>query len=278
MENTPKHFRIDLREIVQSKTAGSGKKVPGFLIALLSRLVHEKDINGILERNEGLTGVDFMQSLLREFQQTLHIEGQENLPAFEHKCIFASNHPLGGLDGICLSAYLGKHYDKHIRYLVNDILYYIEPLKDLFIPINKHGGQAKDAVRALNDAFASDNQIITFPAGLCSRKERGVICDPSWKKMFIAKSVEFQRDVVPVYFEAHNSALFYRIANIRKRLGIGFNIEMLFLPHEMFKAKGSTFTIRFGKPIPWQTFDDSRTHQQWADRMKETVYSNSTLQ
>ncbi|MDR0865831.1 MAG: 1-acyl-sn-glycerol-3-phosphate acyltransferase [Candidatus Symbiothrix sp.] len=271
--NENKIFQIDVQDILRTKAPKVYKKVPGFVIAWLSKLICQDKLNFYLRKNASQTGVDFMESLLRDFNLTLHLKGTENLPDFNTKCIFASNHPLGGLDGICLSAVLGKKYDKRIRYLVNDILYFIKPLQDIFVPINKHGAQAKSAVTALNETFASENQIITFPAGLCSRKTKGVIKDTEWKKMFITKAIEYQRDVVPVYLEARNSNFFYTLANIRKLFNIKFNIEMLLLPSEMFKAVNSTFTIYFGKPVPWQTFDSSKNPQQWADEIKDIVYN-----
>ena len=268
-ENTV--FQLNVKEILRTKAPKLHKKIPGFIIVLLSKLICEDKLNELLRKNADVTGVDFMQNLVNDFQLQLQLKGVENLP--DTPCIFASNHPLGGLDGICLSAVLGEHYHKKVRYLVNDILYFIKPLQDIFIPINKHGSQAKSAVSSLHEAFASENQIITFPAGLCSRKNKGVIRDSKWKKMFITKSIEYQRDIIPVYFEAQNSKIFYTVANLRKFLGIRFNIEMLLLPSEMFKSKGSTFTIYFGKPIPWQTFDASHTPQQWAQQIEDQTYN-----
>jgi hypothetical protein len=273
-----KLFQINVREILRSKAPRLYKKIPGFAITLLSKLICEDQLNACLKANENLTGVPFMENMIRNFNITIQLQGTENLPDFDHKCIFASNHPLGGMDGICLSAVLGEKYDGRIRYLVNDILYYITPLRDIFVPINKHGAQAKSAVSSLNEAFASENQIITFPAGLCSRKTKGAIHDPQWKKMFISKAVEYQRDVVPVYFEATNSNFFYTFANIRTKLGLKFNIEMLLLPREMLKKQNAAFTIRFGKPVSWQTFDSSKTPQQWADEIEKTVYDTRNPQ
>jgi putative hemolysin len=268
-----KIFRINVREIIRSKAPKLYKKIPGFAITLLSKLICEDQLNDCIRAGENLTGVAFMESMIRYFNLTLKLKGTENLPDAGHQCIFASNHPLGGMDGICLSAVIGKQYDGHVRYLVNDILYFLEPLQDIFVPINKHGAQAKNAVAILNESFASENQIITFPAGLCSRKTKGVIHDPRWKKMFISKAIEYQRDVVPVYFEAQNSNFFYNIANIRTKLGLKFNLEMLLLPREMLKKKNAAFTIYFGKPVSWQTFDSSQTPQQWADKMESRIYN-----
>jgi hypothetical protein len=265
-------FQIDIHEVLRTKAPGVYKKIPNFLINLFMKFLCLDKLNGFLRDNSEHTGVDLMRQAMRFFNIKLRIEGEENIPEFDHKCLFVSNHPLGGLDGICLSAFLGEKYDKHIIYLVNDILYFIRPLQNIFVPINKHGAQGRGAAVILNNSFSSDNQIITFPAGLCSRKTKGQISDTEWKKMFITKAIENQRDIVPVYFEAQNSKIFYTIANIRKKLRLKFNIEMLFLPREMFKAQNSTFTIYVGRSIPSGTFDSSKTPQQWADWVKEIVY------
>lgn len=266
-------FHIDVQEIIDTKAPKTARKIPKFVVKGLAKLINQKGINEFLKYNGGGQGVDFMNNAVEYFDIKLQIAGANNLPDIETKCIFASNHPLGGMDGICLSSYLGNHYRGQIKYLVNDILYFLKPLQTIFVPINKHGAQNRSAARALNDVLASGDQIITFPAGLCSRKNKQVICDLEWKKMFIVKAVEHERNVVPVYFEGKNSDLFYKLANIRKKLGVKFNLEMLLLPSELFKAKGSTFTIRFGKPIPWQTFDSSKSPQQWADWVKQIVYN-----
>jgi Putative hemolysin len=265
-------FQIDLKQILRAKAPQQAKKIPGFLISLLSRIICRDGLNDFLRVNNNATGVDFMKNAVKYFEIDLKLKGEENIPPFSEKAVFVANHPLGGLDGICLSAVLGEKYNEQIKYLVNDLLYFIEPLKSIFVPINKHGYQAKGGARSINEAFHSENQIITFPAGICSRKIKGKIRDVDWKKMFIVKAVEYKRNVVPVYFEARNTAFFYTIANIRKALKIKFNLEMLLLPSEMFKSKGSSFTIYFGKPIPWQTFDSSKSPRAWSEIVKEEVY------
>ncbi len=265
-------FRIDIEKTLKTKAPEAYKKIPRFVINWLKRLICQDGLNDFLNKNNEAEGVDFMKNAVEYFGIKLQIEGIENIPENDEKFIFVSNHPLGGLDGICLSAFLGEKYQGKIKYLVNDILYFIEPLRNIFIPINKHGAQAKNIAETINNAFDSENQIITFPAGLCSRKQNGEIKDLEWKKMFIVKSVAYQRNVIPVYFQAQNSTFFYQLANFRKFLGIKFNIEMLFLPREMFKSKGSTFMIRFGKPIQWQLFDSSKTALEWAQDVKNRIY------
>jgi putative hemolysin len=264
-------FQINVHEILRAKAPGLYKKIPDFLINAFTKLIYLDQVNAFLKRNSNSKGVTLMENFLDEAHIQFHIKNEDNIPDFDTKCIFCSNHPLGGLDGICLSVILGRKYNNRIRYLVNDILYFIQPLRNIFVPINKHGAQGRQAAIAIHEAFASENQIITFPAGLCSRKTKGIISDPEWKKMFVAKAIEYKRDIVPVYFVAKNSKLFYKIANIRKKLGMKINIEMLLLPREMFIARNSTFTVYFGKPVPWQTFT-TQTPQQWADWLKKKVY------
>ena len=264
--------QIDIKQVLRQKAPSVARKIPGFMVDYLIRTVHQDELNEILRRYHDKDGVAFMQELIGYFNLNLELVNEENIPA-EGRYIFASNHPLGGLDGICLSAIIGGRFDGKIRYLVNDLLLYLSNLRSIFVPINKHGAQGKKNAELIEKAYASDNQIITFPAGLCSRKQNGKIQDTEWKKSFIQKAVEYRRDIVPVFFEGRNSNFFYRLANMRKALGIKMNYEMIYLPDEMFKSKHKTYSIHFGKPIPWQTFDSSRKPAEWAEWVKEIVYN-----
>lgn len=264
--------QIDIKQVLRQKAPSAARKIPGFMVDYLIRTVHQDELNEILRRYHDKDGVAFMQELIGYFDLNLELVNEENIPA-EGRYIFASNHPLGGLDGICLSAIIGGRFDGKIRYLVNDLLLYLSNLRSIFVPINKHGAQGKKNAELIKKAYASDNQIITFPAGLCSRKQNGKIQDTEWKKSFIQKAVEYRRDIVPVFFEGRNSNFFYCLANMRKALGIKMNYEMIYLPDEMFKSKHKTYSIHFGKPIPWQTFDSSRKPAEWAEWVKEIVYN-----
>lgn len=264
--------KLDVDAVLKSKAKKHYNKIPKVAINYLKRTVHQDELNHIIDINKDEYGTDFMKACVEYFNLTLHIKGKENIPK-SGKYIFVSNHPLGGLDGICLAAILGDIYDKKIKYLVNDILLNIENLESIFVPINKHGRQAKDSVVAINEAYKSENQIITFPAGLCSRKQKGKIKDLEWAKSFIVKAKEFKRDIVPIHFEGKNSNFFYNLSNLRTKLGIKLNIEMLYLADEMMKQKNAEFTITFGKPIPWQSLDNSKRPTEWAKKIKETVYA-----
>lgn len=265
--------QIDIKQVLQQKAPQAAGKIPGFIVDYLIRTVHQDELNDILTRFHDKDGVAFMQELIGYFDLNLELVNEELIPADGGRYIFASNHPLGGLDGICLSAVVGGRFDGKIRYLVNDLLLYLSNLRSIFVPINKHGSQGKQNAQLIDDAYASDNQIITFPAGLCSRKQKGKIQDSEWKKSFIQKAVEHRRDVVPVYFEGRNSNFFYGLTNLRKALGIKMNYEMIYLPDEMFRSKHKTFRIYFGTPIPWQTFDSSKKPAQWAEWVRGIVYN-----
>jgi putative hemolysin len=264
-------LNIDIEKAIKKKAPGAGRKIPRFVYRLLARLICQERLNWLLHRNAQRQGVDFADGVLSDLNVSVRLEGAENIPA-EGRFIFASNHPLGGLDGMALIKLFGERFDKRVRFVVNDLLMNIPNLTCVFVPINKHGSQGKENAALLGDAFASDNQILIFPAGLCSRLQGGRVCDLEWKKAVITKAVETERDVIPLFFEGHNSPFFYRLALWRKRLGIKANIEMALLPREMFKNAGSSFTVHVGKPIPWQTFDKSRSPRQWAEYLKKTVY------
>jgi putative hemolysin len=275
--NPKAHFmetKIDVKQVLRSKLKDKADKIPEFVVNYLIRIIHQDEINEILRRYKDLQGVGFMEALVEDyFKVELNIKHEENLPPpDEKKYIFVSNHPLGGFDGICLSYFIGKHYNNKVKYFVNDLLLAIPNLRSIFVPINKHGSQSKDTVKKMEEAYQSDNQIITFPAGLCSRRHKGVIRDLEWKKSFIQKAIEHKRDVVPIYFEGRNSNFFYRFANIRAFFNIKMNLEMLYLPDELFKQKNKSFGIYIGKPVSWQTFDSDRKIGEWAVWMKEKVY------
>ena len=264
-------LRIDIKQVLAQKAPKASRKIPGFIVNYLIRTVHQTELNDILSRFHDKDGVDFMNELVSYFDLKLNLIHEENIPT-NGRFLFVSNHPLGGLDGICLSSVIGSRFNGKIKYPVNDLLLYIPTLRSIFLPINKHGAQGKENARLLEEAFASDNQIITFPAGLCSRKTNGTIQDLEWKKSFIQKAVQYQRDIIPIFFDARNSHFFYNIARVRKALGIKMNFEMIYLPDEMFKSKHKTFNIHFGKPIPWQTFDSSKKPSEWAEWVKKKVY------
>ncbi len=261
---------INIRQIISGKNAKISRLIPGFVYRYINRILHVDFINRVLKDYKDLSDQEFVAAIIKDFNVNPHIIGGGNLPD-TGRYIFASNHPLGGFDGILLMDILGKRY-KEIGFLVNDILLNLYPIKGLMIPINKHGAHSRDSAKKIEDAMASDKQILTFPAGLVSRKIKGKIVDLEWKKNFIQKAVEYKRDIIPVHFSGRNSNWFYFVANTRKFFGIKWNLEMFYLADETYKHRNMKVNVSFGKPIPWQTFDNSKTAKEWADIVRIEVY------
>lgn len=262
---------IQVREVIHKKSPNLAKWIPKPLISYLKRVIHEDEINYIMTKYHDDLGLDFVDSLLKELKVNVHLHGVENIPLTD-PVIFASNHPLGGLDGVAFMHAIGK-YRKDVKFLVNDILMNIRNLEPLFVPVNKLGGQSKSGIAAIEQAYASDQALLVFPAGLVSRKVHGQIVDLEWKKSFINKAKKYKKDIVPVYIEGRNSNFFYNLARIRAKLGLKANIEMLYLPDELFSQRGKDIIIHVGKRIPYTHFDQSKNERQWAEDVKQQVYA-----
>lgn len=265
---------IDIEKILESKMGSKAGLLPGFAVSWLKRILHEDEVNRFLWESRHLSGTEWLTECVRYLDMTLQIDGMENLPPKDDGRLytFVSNHPLGGIDGVALGSVIGNFYDSRFRYLVNDLLLNLPGLKPLCIGINKTGKQSRNFPAMVEAGFQSNHHILMFPAGLCSRRIEGKIHDLPWKKTFVSKSVEYQRDVVPIRFDGQNSDRFYRIANLCKALHLKFNVAMLFLVDEMYRNVHKTFRITIGKPIPWQTFDKSKSMVSWAKYVEDKVY------
>ena len=269
-----KVFTIDIDEIVRGKAGAKARFVPRFVLSWLKRIIHQNEVNEFILGEGDKQGMPWLDDCMEYLGTTLNVKGLENLPDDSDGRLFTfvSNHPLGGPDGVALGHLLGHRYGGRIKYLVNDLLMNLHGLAPFFVPINKTGKQSRDFPRLVEAVFNSPNHIIMFPAGLCSRRINGQIHDLPWQKTFITKSVETRRDIVPIRFNGRNSDFFYRIANVGKRLGLKFNIAMLYLVDELYKNRGKTFDVTIGKPIPYSTFDKSRKPQEWAAYVEDIVY------
>ena len=265
---------INIDKILHDKMGDKAKFVPRPLVSWLKRILHQDEVNRYLWESRHLTGTEWLEECVRYLDMTLEVVGSENLPDKDDGRLytFVSNHPLGGADGVALGSIIGRHYDSKFRYLVNDILMNLPGLAPLCIPINKTGGQARSFPAMVKAGFESDNHILMYPAGLCSRRRNGEVRDLPWSKTFIVKSVQYQRDVVPIHFGGQNSDFFYKLANFSDKYVKKVNIAMIYLVDEMYKNVHKTFTVTIGKPIPWQTFDKSRTPAEWAQYVQEIVY------
>ncbi|PSL07078.1 1-acyl-sn-glycerol-3-phosphate acyltransferase [Cecembia rubra] len=261
---------IDIEQVLKSKNAKLHKWLPGFVIRYIKKIVHEKEINAIMAKIGHLQGLDFVHALIDEFGVMVTITGEENIP-LDRPVIFASNHPLGGMDGIAFMHALGK-YRTDLRFLVNDILTNIKNFEPIFIPVNKHGANSREVTKLIEETYAGEFAVLVFPAGLVSRKQAVGIKDLQWKKSFISKAKRYEKDIVPVYIEGRNSDFFYNLAKLRKNLGVKANIEMFYLADEMFAQRGKKVVIHIGKPISYHYFDQSKSESDWAEEVKNQVY------
>lgn len=266
-------IQIDLKAVLSQKLGTKARWIPGWLVNWLERTICQEELNRLLRHNHPATGAEFCRGVLSDLNISITERSTEHLPAGS-RFILVCNHPLGGLDGLALISLLKQHYRVEPLFIVNDILMAVEPLRCSFLPINKHGAQTRDTLVRIDKAMKSDAPVIIFPAGLVSRRGKGgVIRDLEWHKMFIQMAHRYKRDVVPAHFSGHNSDFFYKFAQRRKRIGIPLNIEMIYLPREVIQSAGKTYSVTYGKPIPWATLTPGPEATAQAEEIKKTVYA-----
>ncbi len=270
-EEHDKDLLIDIDQVLKSKNPKLHKVLPKFLISYLKRIAHQDEFNHIIKTYKDFYGLDFITAVLGEYSNIkTEATGQENVPK-EGRFILAANHPIGGVDGLAFIQEAGKIFGP-TKSIINDLLLNIKSLTPLFVGVNKHGSATRSVFEEIDKTFLSDEQILIFPAGLASRRTKGLIRDLEWKKTFISKAIKYKRDVIPVHITGSLSNFFYNFANLRKFLGIKANLEMLYLVDETIKQKNKSFKITFGKPISYKTFDKRMNHYDWAQQVKNHVY------
>lgn len=270
MSEKKKKF-IDLKKVIHDKNPALLKVLPSFFLHYIRTIIHEDDINRFIEENGHKYDFEFVEAILHEFKLNYKVSGLENVPS-SAPCIIASNHPLGGLDAMPLMHTVSQKR-KDIKFIVNDILLNLENLKNLFIPVNKHGKNSQDIIRQLDEAYSSNNAILIFPAGLVSRKQDGEVKDLEWKKSFVSRARKHERNIIPVFIDGKNSNFFYNLALLRKNIGITANLEMFYLVNEMYKQKDKTIRLIFGEPISYEYLDKRHPDQKWAQIIKEHIYN-----
>jgi putative hemolysin len=262
---------IDIEKLIGSKNPRLLKALPAFLLNYLKKTIHQEEINQILVENKNKLDYDFCHDIIDRFNITVNVHNQDNIVT-EGGCIFVVNHPLGGMDAMAI-VHAIQEYRTDVKFIVNDILMHLKNLNGLFVGVNKHGVNSKKSLQVVNELFASDKAVFVFPAGLVSRKKNGIVSDLTWKKTFVTRARKFDKKIIPVYLEGELTNFFYRLSNFRTAIGIKANIEMLYLAQELFKQKNKTIDIVFGEPILPNDLKDGKSDQEWADKIKETVYS-----
>jgi 1-acyl-sn-glycerol-3-phosphate acyltransferase len=270
---SPKKKYIDVENVIKTKAPTMYKILPRFAINWLKRKLHEDDINVAMEYLSQFEGLEFNNEILKYLGVKVEVNGLENLPQ-TGGIIVAANHPLGGLDGLSVIKSVGdKRQD--VRFIVNDILKTVENFGEILVGVNKVGGKSRSSLQFVEQIYSTEMAILVFPAGLVSRKFKEGIRDLEWNKSFINKSIKYNKPIVPIFIEGENSNFFYSFARWRKRLGIKVNIEMLFLPDEMFNQKGKTIKIHFGKIIEPSLFYTTHTPQKWTNIMHDYIYTDA---
>ena len=272
MDSENNILSVDIEKVIRGKSQKLADRLPRFVLNYIKKTIHQDEINRLLLENREYTGVEFASHILKDLNVSYRVHFSGKRPAPDGRYIFVSNHPLGGLDGMILISYIGSSFGD-VKFIVNDLLMYIRPLAPVFVPVNKYGRMRHDNTRMFQETFDSDSQILYFPAGLCSRLIKGKVTDLDWKKTFVTKAIESRRDIIPMFFSGENSRRFYRLANLRKKLGIKVNIETFLLPDELFRKKGSAFDLYIGEPIPYTTLTGDHTHKEWCDIIRQKCYA-----
>ena len=267
---------IDIGAVLQTKAPRLSQRIPAFAVQWLRRTIHEAEINHMLPTYWDLPPPEFIRACFREWEVTYSAEGLERLDP-KGRYLFVANHPFGGMDGMMLADKLIERFGD-ARVVVNDLLMHLEPLRPLWIPVNKYGAQNAAYARKFDEEMFGERQILTFPAGLCSRRIRGEVTDLPWKSSFLKKAYASQRQIVPLFVEGRLSNFFYRMTALRKMLGVKFNIELLWLPDEMFSQKGRHFRIVAGEPIPMAELQEQGSlHEQTEYIRKKTYFLKNRL-
>lgn len=260
-------YLLDLNKVLGPKLS---KKLPGFVKRFIARRLHVKEVNDCVMHAEHYAGVGFFDESLKYVGITYRVRGEENID-LSKKYIYVCNHPLGGPEALIIGSIFRRMYGDGFTVPSNQILYNLKPLQEFFVPVSVGGKQGRDIAEKVALMFESGRQVLVFPAGLCARTFKGVVTEMPWKKMFVAQSRKYQRDVVPVHISGHNSKWYFFLSWLSRTLKLKFNLGMIFLVDELFKQRGNEFVITFGKPIEYDRFDKTKTDLQWADEVKNIV-------
>jgi 1-acyl-sn-glycerol-3-phosphate acyltransferase len=266
--NERENYLVDIEKILGPKLR---KKLPRFAINFLKRRLHQDQVNEAIMGANPYHGAGFFDEALKYLNITYRTRGEEKLDK-DKKYIFVCNHPLGGPEALIIGSVFHRLYGEGFQVPVTPIMANLKPLAEFFTPVNNLSSkQSRDLGERIAKMFNSDQQVVVFPAGLCARKIKGKITEMPWKKMFVTQARRYERDVVPVHMSGHNSKWYFFLCKLSKFLRLKINIGMLYLVDELFKQRGNEFVITFCEPVPYTTFDKSKTDLQWAAEMQERV-------
>lgn len=239
---------------------------------VLMKVLRISNLNKIYDRNKHLSDVQFLNAILDEFQIKFEVpeEDFKRLPK-EGPYITVSNHPLGGIDGILLLKLMLER-EPNFKIIANFLLHRIEPMKPYIMPVNPfetHKG-AKSSTVGLKETFRhlSDGKPLgMFPAGEVSTYRDGkLVVDRAWEEGAIKVIRKAQVPVVPIYFHAQNSQLFYKLSKISDTL------RTAKLPSELFSQKDRVIKVRIGKPISVTEQNEHETLEDYSEFLRKKTY------
>ena len=244
---------------------------------LLMKVLKISTLNKIYNRNKHLNDLEFLNAILDEFQIKFEIpeEDLKRLPK-EGAYITISNHPLGGIDGLLLLKLMLER-EPNFKIIANFLLHRIEPIKPYIMPVNPFENQkdAKSSVIGIKETLRhlSDGKPLgIFPAGEVSTYKDGkLIVDKPWEEGALKIIKKANVPVVPIYFHAQNSKLFYRLSKLSDTL------RTAKLPSELLTQKNRIIKVRIGKPISINELNEHANIPEFGVFLRKKTYmlSNS---
>jgi putative hemolysin len=239
---------------------------------VLMKTLKISTLNKIYNRNKHLSDVTFLNAILDEFQIKFEIpeEDLKRLPK-EGPYITVSNHPLGGIDGILLLKLMLER-EPNFKIIANFLLHRIEPLKPYIMPVNpfENHKDAKSSVVGIKETLRhlSDGKPLgMFPAGEVSTYKDGILMvDKPWEEGAIKVIRKAQVPVVPIYFHAKNSKLFYFLSSLNDTL------RTAKLPSELLTQKKRVIKVRIGKPISVTEQNEYESIESYSEFLRKKTY------
>ncbi|VXB35646.1 Glycerol acyltransferase [Flavobacterium sp. 9AF] len=239
---------------------------------LLMKILKISTLNKVYDRNKHLSEVEFLNAILDEFQIKFEIpeEDFKRLPK-DGAYITISNHPLGGIDGILLLK-LMLEKEPNFKIIANFLLHRIEPMKPYIMPVNpfENHKDAKSSVIGIKETLRhlSDGKPLgMFPAGEVSTYRDGkIVVDKPWEEGAIKIIKKANVPVVPIYFHAKNSKLFYFLSKLNDTL------RTAKLPSELLTQKKRVIKVRIGKPISVAEQNEFTSIEEYGEFLRKKTY------
>ena len=214
---------------------------------LLKRLLHAEDIRKFTADYGHLRGRDFVDQVLDyfDFRYTVADREREHIPS-QGKLVIIANHPIGSLDGVALLKLVAE-VRPDVKVIANDMLWSLEPLRPMLLPITNMGGRAgRQQIKAIHEHLAEDKAVIVFHAGEVSRLRPKGVRDTRWESGFLRIADKAHAPILPIHVEGRNSWSFYASSMMYKPL------STLLLVEEMFRQRAGVLHFRIGRCIAYR--------------------------